>query len=297
MTAVKKCLAIIFAVIVSFSAHTQTKTIMIQETIHTFRDAINAHDILRIAAHLTNEPVFIDATGMEVIGQKKMTSAWEGYFKLYPDYHIDIMDVFVHGDTVAAFGFAEGSYKGIKENHWRLPASWKAVVYEQKIQLWQEYADTKLPLDIIAKNNSIGSTNPLPRVTGVGGLFFKCKDPKNLMEWYKQHLHLDTNPYGTKFEWRQGDAPSKYGCTQWSPFSEKTTYFAPSTKDFMINYRVNNLELLIEQLKKDGVTILDAIEDSDFGKFVHILDCEQNKVELWEPKDVEYDKKVGERSK
>ncbi|MFI5196600.1 MAG: nuclear transport factor 2 family protein [Chitinophagales bacterium] len=297
MTAVKKCLAIIFAVIFSFSAHAQTKTIMIKETVHTFRDAINAHDISRIAALLTNDHVFVDATGNEVKGKEKMTSGWDGYFKLFPDYHIEITEVFILGDTAAAFGFAEGSYKGIKENHWRLPASWKAVVHEQKIKLWQVYADTKLPFDIMAKNNSGDNTNPLPRVTGVGGLFFKCKDPNNLKNWYKQHLHLDTNPYGTKFEWRQGDDPSKYGCTQWSPFGEKTTYFAPSTKDFMINYRVNNLEKLVEKLRNDGVTILDAIEDSDFGKFVHILDCEQNKVELWEPKDAEYNTIVGGRTK
>jgi len=84
---------------------------------------------------------------------------------------------------------------------------------------------------------------------------------------------------------RQDDDPTKKGITQWSSFAETTKYFEPSTKDFMINYRVENLEALVEELKKEGVTIVDKIEDSDYGKFVHILDVEGNKVQLWEPKD------------
>jgi ketosteroid isomerase-like protein/predicted enzyme related to lactoylglutathione lyase len=282
-----------FAVAFSFSGQAQTKKI--KETVRTFADAINAHDISRIAALLTNDHLFIDASGTELKGTEKITSGWDGYFKLFPDYHININELFIDGDTVAAFGFAEGSDKGIKENHWRLPVSWKAVVHNKKIKLWQVYADTKLRFDIMATNNSANNINALPRVTGVGGLFFKCKDPKNLRNWYKEHLHVDTNPYGAKFEWQQGDDPSKYGCTQWTPFGEKTTYFAPSAKDFMINYRVNNLEKLVDELRKDGVTIIDTIEPSDFGKFIHILDCEQNNVELWEPKDVAYNKVVGGR--
>jgi len=79
--------------------------------------------------------------------------------------------------------------------------------------------------------------------------------------------------------------PAKKGLTQWNPFAESTSYFAPSTKDFMINYRVKNIEALVAQLKNEGVTIVDTIEDSDYGKFVHIIDIEGNKIQLWEPKD------------
>ena len=125
----------------------------------------------------------------------------------------------------------------------------------------------------------------LKKATGIGGIFFKCKDPKKMREWYKAHLGLNTNQYGAVFEWRQGADTTKKGFTQWSPFSEKTKYFDPSTKDFMINYRVENLEALVEQLKNEGVTIVDKIEDSEYGKFVHILDIEGNKIQLWEPKD------------
>jgi len=129
--------------------------------------------------------------------------------------------------------------------------------------------------------------NPLKmkKATGIGGIFFKCKDPKKMNEWYKTHLGFDTNAYGANFEWRQAEDPTKKGSTQWSPFAETTKYFEPSTKDFMINYRVDNLEALVEQLKAEGVTIVDKIESFDYGKFVHIIDLEGNKVELWEPKD------------
>jgi len=130
----------------------------------------------------------------------------------------------------------------------------------------------------------------MKKVTGIGGIFFKCKDPKKVREWYATHLGLQTNPYGSVFEWRQGADTTKKGFTQWSPFAEITKYFAPSTKDFMINYRVENMEALVEQLKKDGVVVTDSIQTFDYGKFVHILDIEGNKLELWEPNDVEYEK-------
>jgi predicted enzyme related to lactoylglutathione lyase len=136
---------------------------------------------------------------------------------------------------------------------------------------------------IVKQKNS--NTTKMKKVTGIGGIFFKCKDPNKMNEWYKTHLGFDTNQYGTNFEWREGADPTKKGSTQWSPFAETTKYFEPSTKDFMINYRVENLEALVEQLKNEGVTIVDKIEAVEYGKFVHIIDVEGNKVELWEPKD------------
>jgi len=123
----------------------------------------------------------------------------------------------------------------------------------------------------------------MKKVTGIGGIFFKSKDPKAINEWYKTHLGLNTTPYGASFEWRELDDSSKKALTQWNPFAENTKYFEPSTKDFMINYRVENLEALVEELKKENVTILDKIETYDYGKFVHILDVEGNKIQLWEP--------------
>lgn len=123
----------------------------------------------------------------------------------------------------------------------------------------------------------------MKKVTGIGGVFFKCKDTTALNEWYKKHLGFETSAYGTSFEWLEKDDNSKKGLTQWTPFSENTKYFEPSGKDFMINYRVDNLEALVEELRKENVSILDKIETYDYGKFVHILDLEGNKIQLWEP--------------
>ena len=127
----------------------------------------------------------------------------------------------------------------------------------------------------------------LKKVTGIGGIFFKCKDPGKVREWYKTNLGINTNQYGAVFEWRQGADTTKKGFTTWSPFKESSTYF---TKDFMINYRVDNLVALIAELKKNGVTIADTMETYNYGKFIHILDNEGNKIELWQPNDIEYDK-------
>ncbi len=134
------------------------------------------------------------------------------------------------------------------------------------------------------------SQGKLKRATSIGGIFFKCKDPKKVREWYQAHLGLNTNQYGCVFEWYQGADSTKKGFTQWSPFKETTKYFEPSAKDFMINYRVDNMDALLTELKKEGVTIVDSVQKAEYGKFVHILDVEGNKVELWEPNDVEYEK-------
>ncbi|HVK49423.1 MAG TPA: VOC family protein [Pseudobacter sp.] len=123
----------------------------------------------------------------------------------------------------------------------------------------------------------------MKKVTGIGGIFFKCKDAAKLKDWYQKHLGLNTNQYGATFEWYEGDDNTKKAQTQWSPFNETTKYFEPSSKEFMINYRVENLEALVEELKNEGVTVVDEIESFDYGKFVHIIDLEGNKIELWEP--------------
>lgn len=103
-------------------------------------------------------------------------------------------------------------------------------------------------------------------------------------------IGLNTNQYGTVFEWFQGADSTKKGFSQWSPFKETTEYFEPSTKEFMINYRVENLELLVEELKKEGVAITDTLQTFDYGKFIHIMDVEGNKIELWESNDIVYEK-------
>jgi len=128
------------------------------------------------------------------------------------------------------------------------------------------------------------------RVTGIGGIFFKTEDTKKLKEWYGKHLGIATDNYGASFISRQWNDAESSQYLQWSPMQEDTNYFKPSKKQFMINYRVENMEWLVDQLKKEGVTICDEIQTFDYGKFVHILDPEGNKIELWEPVDKVFDK-------
>jgi predicted enzyme related to lactoylglutathione lyase len=123
----------------------------------------------------------------------------------------------------------------------------------------------------------------MKRVTGIGGIFFKCDNPEKTREWYRTHLGFETDQYGAMFEWLQVEAPHEKGASQWSPFAKDTKYFEPSTKEFMINYRVENLEALVIELKKEGVTVVDEIATYSYGKFVHIIDLEGNKIELWQP--------------
>lgn len=134
------------------------------------------------------------------------------------------------------------------------------------------------------------------KVTGVGGIFFKCKDPKGLKNWYAQKLGFDTDEYGTTFKSRKLDEPKNVTYLQWSTLSENSDMTHPSTKEFMVNYRVDNLVLMVNQLKNEGVSILDEIAEYDYGKFVHIMDPEGNKIELWEPVDHVFDEYYEEKA-
>jgi predicted enzyme related to lactoylglutathione lyase len=137
----------------------------------------------------------------------------------------------------------------------------------------------------------------MKRVTGIGGIFFKTKDPKKTKDWYQKHLGLQTDEYGTSFEWRHAEEPKKKGYTAWSPFDDKTNYFGESGQEFMVNYRVENLEELVKQLIEEGVKIADEIATYEYGKFVHIEDPNGHRIELWEPIDEEYDKILEVKTK
>jgi predicted enzyme related to lactoylglutathione lyase len=127
------------------------------------------------------------------------------------------------------------------------------------------------------------SKQDIKRVTGIGGVFFKSENPDLTKEWYKNHLGLPVDDYGCTFWWKDKEAND---CsTQWSPFAKDTKYFEPSEKQFMMNFRVDNLEALLKILKEEGVTIVGEMESYDYGKFGWILDPEGNKIELWEPID------------
>ncbi|MEM6685429.1 MAG: VOC family protein [Bacteroidota bacterium] len=121
------------------------------------------------------------------------------------------------------------------------------------------------------------------RVTGLGGFFFRTEDPKGLKNWYGKHLGLPVDEYGCTFWWK--DQEGNDCSTQWSTFPNDTNYFEPSKKQFMMNFRVENLVELLKVLKEEGVTVVGEMEEYSYGKFGWILDPEGNKIELWEPID------------
>ncbi len=135
------------------------------------------------------------------------------------------------------------------------------------------------------ETTNTASANATPKVTGIGGIFFYSDNLQETKEWYIKNLGIEINDWGSSsFESRNINRPDEINSLQWCPFKKDSEHFAPSKKDFMINYQVQNIEGLVNKLKENGVTILDSIATYDFGKFVHIMDAEGNKIELWEPK-------------
>lgn len=123
----------------------------------------------------------------------------------------------------------------------------------------------------------------MKRVTGIGGVFFKAKDPKALGEWYRTHLGMDVAKWGgVAFNWAD-DSPNGTGTTAWSLFKEDTTHFAPSASSFMINYRVADLHALLAKLREEGCTVDAKVDESEYGKFGWVMDPEGNRLELWQP--------------
>jgi predicted enzyme related to lactoylglutathione lyase len=147
-------------------------------------------------------------------------------------------------------------------------------------------------------DNNEKNEQPLtPKVTGIGGIFFFTDNPQNTKDWYQKNLGIDCNEWGATFASRNLENAAEINYLQWSPFKTGNEYFAPSKKEFMINYRVQNIEGLVAQFKQNGVTVLDEIASFDYGKFVHILDHEGNKIELWEPVDKVFTEMEEDKSK
>jgi predicted enzyme related to lactoylglutathione lyase len=126
------------------------------------------------------------------------------------------------------------------------------------------------------------SENP-EKVTGIGGVFFKARDPERMSAWYRDQLGICAEDGHADFVWREHDRPDEIGLTVWSVFPADTDYFGPARPAFMINYRVANLERMLAQLRRNGVTV-EKVEEYDYGRFAWITDPEGNRIELWEPK-------------
>ena len=123
----------------------------------------------------------------------------------------------------------------------------------------------------------------MERVTGIGGIFFKARDAEKLRAWYRDLLGIDSGDHGASFEWREVEAPEKRGMTVWSIFRHDTRYLDPSPAPFMVNYRVENLDRMLAQLRAAGADVDEKIEDGEFGRFGWVMDPEGNRLELWEP--------------
>ena len=124
----------------------------------------------------------------------------------------------------------------------------------------------------------------MKRVTGIGGVFLKAKEPDVLRDWYRKHLGLDVDEWGgVTFKWHSPGQPNPDGATVWSVFPATSEYFAPSTAPFMINYRVEDLHALLATLRDEGCDVDSKTDESEFGKFGWVMDPEGNRVELWEP--------------
>lgn len=122
------------------------------------------------------------------------------------------------------------------------------------------------------------------RVTGIGGIFFKARDPAALRGWYSKHLGIDVQDWGgTAFTWTDASGQPTKGTTIWSIGGSDGDYFAPSSAPFMINYRVADLTSLLDALRNEGCNVMDKTDSSEYGKFGWVIDPEGNKVELWEP--------------
>jgi len=128
------------------------------------------------------------------------------------------------------------------------------------------------------------SARPDERVTGIGGVFFKAKNPALLAQWYRDNLGVDVRGTRSIFEWRERDEPTANGLTVWAIFPDSTKYFSPGTASFMVNYRVRNLDRMVTQLRGRGVAVDERITQEEAGRFTWLVDPEGNRIELWEPR-------------
>ena len=201
----------------------------------------------------------------------------------------------VLGACLDVLEYEKLSFENLFEND-TLPTAFEYLIHAENVLLsphiagWTVESKKLLAQTIVNKvdahffkKDKKEETTKEERVTGIGGLFFKSENPEKLKEWYKTHLGFNVDAYGSTFWWNDGK--SNPASTQWSPFDKNTKYFSPSNKDFMFNYRVKNVVNLLANLEKEGVTVIDKIEECEYGKFGWIIDIEGNKIELWEPID------------
>jgi len=281
----KTTLFIAWALCPAFLFSNLTSKNMRTNTINSFIAAINAHNVSTIGSLITDNHVFMDAHGKNVTGKQQAIEAWSGYFSWFPDYKIEVESMLQNNDTLAVFGYASGTYAASTDTnaHWRLPASWRVVIHDNKVAEWQVYADTKIPFEIMDR---YAASDTSKKITGLGGVFFKSADPKAICHWYDENLgtQFGKSTY-MAFEWRPKDNKEQEASTAFGIFNSTSKYFDPSTAPFMLNFRVNNLKELLDGLKQKGIQIVGDMQEESYGKFGWIVDPDGNKIELWEPVD------------
>ena len=253
-----------------------------------FIHEINRHDVDALGRLMSDDHAFTDSLGNSVEGKEKMCAGWKRYFEWFPDYAITVSTAMEQGESVLLSGEAAGTYQGLGKSDparsWKLPAAWKAIIKSGKVRLWQVYADTKIPFEILQKYSvPLQETGP-EKVLAFGGIFLRTRNSKELARWYDTHLGTQFGDgESSVFQWRQTQNPGAIGQTVFGLFKEETKYFDPSTKPYMLNFRVKNLARMLKKLKKEGVKVEDKVESYDYGNFGWVMDPEGNKIELWEP--------------
>jgi predicted enzyme related to lactoylglutathione lyase len=180
----------------------------------------------------------------------------------------------------------------LKNYHWN-----ESVMFRKLNNQWKIALIHSTPAKGRPALMQVAIDDTTPKVTGIGGIFFGSKDPKMAKDWYGQNLGLAISPYGSPFEFRNANRPDEINYLIWEPFNPGKGFFKPSEKEFMINYRVQHIDDLLVKLKASNVRILDSVEKVDYGKFVHIMDPEGNKIELWEPVDSVFTKMGAKTTK
>lgn len=260
------------------------------ETLKTETDVLSIHTPFNELSHKMINDAFIQNFAKPIY----LINTARGTAVVTDDLVKNLKSKKVLGACLDVLEYEKLSFENLFEND-SLPDAFNYLIKADNVLLsphvagWTLESKVKLAETIVSKvqtqffSKNIQSSKKKDRVTGIGGLFFKTDDPKKLKTWYREHLGFNTDDWGCTFWWKSKDGiPSS---TQWSPFTSDTNYFEPSTKDYMFNYRVADLEGLMKKLTIEGVTIVGEIKTYEYGKFGWIMDPDGNKIELWEPVD------------
>ncbi|MBX7051917.1 MAG: nuclear transport factor 2 family protein [Flavobacteriales bacterium] len=248
--------------------------------------AINARNPTSIAELASDDISGNTTDGQPISGKNALQDQWAGIFRIFPDFSISVEKTITEGPTSIVIGTISGSLYGKKKDdeQFNLPCTVKMEMASGKLTSSVFYTDFTKIQSIRATQLKTGSD--APGVTGLGGVFFKAKDPKSLIQWYNENLGLSINEHAYMvFEWRDDENPALKKSTTFSIFNEKTEYLSPSEKPFMINFRVNHIDALFEKFRAAGIQTVGEIDRFDYGNFGWIMDPEGNKIELWEPVD------------